>query len=379
MKNKALTYLFVIGILVSNLSFAQIITPNDFKKGTDSERIESAISSALKNGSNSIEIPRMNKARQEPLWIIDKAIVLPSDFTLILRDCLVRLAPGTKDNIITNSGTRQQPIKGNQNINILGIGNAVLSGGLEANWEKPGDKNGYKTIGILLCNTQHFIIQGIKMEETQTWAISVENGCAFGRIANIEFANSNKYPNQDGIDIRKGCNNIIIENITGTTGDDCIALTGLRNDGSKPDFGMQVGGDGITENDDIYNITINNIKAKVAGGHHIVRLLNHDGIKMYNIFISNVMDISMPNEKRCKAAVKIGDTNYSSIAHNKLGETSNIFIHNVLSRAEYVVKIQGTLKDAVITNIAGFDSVTSLVDYGTEPTEGINVEAYKFK
>lgn len=354
------------------------VSPNQFERGSDSDRIEAAIAEALKTGVNAVAIPRMNRKTGKPLWLVERAILLPSDFTLLLNDCLVRLAPGTKDNILANAGSRTSPPSANENIRILGRGNAVLSGGLVSHWEKPGDKNGWRTIGLLLYNTQHFTLEGFRMEETQTWAISLENGCAFGRIANIDFLNSNKYPNQDGVDLRKGCHDILIENITGDTGDDSVALTGLRNahrDPQKPS--MQIDSSSGT-NDDIYNVIIRNVKTRVCGGHHIVRLLNHDGIKLYNISISDVMDASGPNDKRPRAAVKIGDANYSSMAQNKLGETYNIFVDNVVSRAQTVVKIQGTLKNATLRNIVGYDGNSRLVDIGSMPTENIISDAHQF-
>jgi len=354
------------------------ITPNDFKKGSDSDRIEQAIAAALKTGVNSIEIPRVNRNRDEAEWLIERAIVLPSDFTLVLNDCLVRLSPGTQDNIITNAGARTNPLSSNKNIRIIGKGNTVLSGGLEAHFDPPGDKSGYRTIGILLYATEHFTIEGFKMEETQAWAISVENGCAYGRIANIEFSNTNKYPNQDGVDIRKGCHDITIEHITGITGDDMIALTGLRRDEDWRENvgkGMQIGGRGKRENDDIYNITINDVRGTVAGGHHIIRLLNQDGIKLYNIFINNVMDTSKEGEKRNAAAVKIGDVRYWSIRKNELGETSRVFINNVLSRSKSIIKIHGTLKDSSLKNIVGYDGNTHLIEYGEAPIKNVSIEA----
>ena len=330
------------------------ITPNQYKKGSDSDRIEAAINDALKTGINSIEIPRIDLVRGKTEWLVDRAIVLPSDFTLNLNNCLVRLAKGAKDNIITNSGARTSPLSENNNIRIIGKGNAVLSGGVESNFNPPGDRSGFKTIGILLFNTKHFTIEGFKMEETQTYAISIENGCAYGRIANIEFHNTNKYPNQDGVDVLKGCHDIIIENITGITGDDTVALTGLRRATTLKSYKMEIVGSRITEEDDIYNIIINNVQATTAGGDQIVRLLNHDGIKMYNIFISNIMDTSKDGEVRNKAAVLIGSVGYYSISKNQLGETSRIFINNVLSRSKSVINIQGTLKDAIISNVAGY-------------------------
>jgi hypothetical protein len=364
---------------VPNGDLDRAVNPNRFSEGSDSDRIEAAIAEALKTGVHAVEIPRMNRKTGQPLWLIERAILVPSDFTLVLNDCLVRLAPGTKDNILTNAGARTEPLSGNNNIHILGKGNAVLSGGDGPNWEKPGDKNGWRTIGLLFYNTQHFTIEGVRMEETQTWAISVEHGCAYGRIANIDFMNTNKYPNQDGVDIRKGCHDILIENITGVTGDDSVALTGLRNDNADPKVPyMHVGGKHSTANDDIYNIIIRNVKTKVSGGHHIVRLLNQDGIKLYNVFISNVMDASGPNDVRAKAAVKIGDMKYWSMSQNQLGDTYNIFVDNVVSRAQSVVKVQGTLKNATLRNIIGYDGNGKLVEFGEAPHENVIIDEHQF-
>lgn len=357
------------------------VTPNDFQEGTDSDRIEAAIAQAVKTGERSVEIPRMNAKSGQPVWLIGRAILLPSDFTLVLRDCLVRLAPGTQDNLIRNAGTAKEPMEGNENIRILGVGNAVLSGGLEAHFNPPGDKSGWRTIGVLLCGVKRFTIEGFAMEETQAWAVSVENGCCQGRIANLEFRNTNKYPNQDGVDIRKGCHDILIENITGETGDDTVALTGLRNEKAKTNPGirtMQVGGNMPRPDDDIYNITVRNVRAKVAGGHHIVRLLNQDGIKLYNIFIRDVMDASGPNDPRVQAGVKIGDLRYWSMSQCQLGDTYNVFVDNVLTRGKTGVRIQGPLKNAVLRNIVGYGGCTNLVER-TAPTENVVVDAASVK
>ena len=364
---------------LSGMSYAAV-TPNEFTEGTDSDRIEAAIAKAEATGERSVEIPRMNAKSGQPVWLIGRAILLPSDFTLVLRDCLVRLAPGTQDNLIRNAGTAREPMEGNENIRILGVGNAVLSGGLTAHFDPPGDKSGWRTIGVLLCGVRRFTIEGFAMEETQAWAVSVENGCCHGRIANLEFRNTNKYPNQDGVDIRKGCHDILIENITGQTGDDTVALTGLRNEKAKTNPGirtMQVGGNMPRPDEDIYNITIRNVRAKVAGGHHIVRLLNQDGIKLYNIFISDVMDASGHTDPRVQAGIKIGDLRYWSMSQCRLGDTYNVFVDNVLTRGKTGVRIQGPLKNAVLRNIVGYDGCTNLVEK-TAPTENVVIDAMPF-
>ncbi|WP_157962777.1 glycoside hydrolase family protein [Chitinophaga deserti] len=370
-------FVLMMCLMWSAAAMADPITPNDFRKGTDSERIEAAIREALRTGVNAIEIPRWNQQRKAAEWLIDRAILVPSDFTLVLNDCLVRLSPGTADNIITNAGARTQPLSANRNVRITGKGNAVLSGGLEAHFNPPGDKSGYRTIGILLYDTQHFTIEGFTMEETQAWAISMEHGCAYGRVANINFANTNKFPNQDGVDVRKGCHDIVIENITGVTGDDVIALTGLATPNDTARTSMQVGGRLPRNNDDIYNIIIRNVQAKCIGGHALVRLLNQDGIKMYNITVSGIFDTSTEEDIRPATGIRIGEEHYWSSRMNVLGETYNIKVDNVHTRAKTAVKVVGTLKDATFTNITSYGGISQLVEFGRQPVEGVRIEAQK--
>jgi hypothetical protein len=122
---------------------------------------------------------------------------------------------------------------------------------------------------------------------------------------------------------------------------------------------------------------VRNVRAKVAGGHHIVRLLNQDGIKLYNIFVRDVVDASGPQEPRVQAAVKIGDTRYWSLSQSQLGDTYNVFVDTVLSRGRTAVRIQGPLKNAVLRNIVGYDGCTNLVEKSA-PTENLSVDAHAF-
>jgi hypothetical protein len=349
------------------------VTPNDVTGNSDSDRIEAAIAQAAATGANEVVIPRLNARTGSEIWLIDRAILLPSNMRLVLDDSLVRLAPGTRDNIIRNAGTAETPMSGNTNILVIGRGDAVLSGGTEAHFDPPGDKSGWRTIGVLLYNTRHFALTGFTMHETQSWAISMENGCAYGRVSDIVFHNSNKYPNQDGVDVRKGCHDLVIENITGITGDDSVAVTGLRAslDGSVTGR-MQIGDAYPPASDDIHDIVIRNIRTFVAGGHHTVRLLNHDGIKLYNIAITDVYDQSVSAQTRPKAGLKIGDSGYWTLSQNRLGETFNVFVTNLRSRASSTVLIQGTLKDAVLCNLAPFDGSVPLT-VGAMPTQNVVV------
>ena len=365
--------LITLALLAICTATALAVSPNDVSGSTDSDRIEAAITAAISSGENEVVIPKYNQRTGEDIWLIDRAILLPSNLRLVLDDCLVRLSPGTQDNIIRNTGTMDVPMTANTNITIVGQGNAILSGGTEVHFDPPGDKSGWPTIGILLYNTQHFELENFTMEETQAWAISMENGCAYGSVSNITFDNTNVYPNQDGVDVRKGCHHISIQDIFGVTGDDSVAITGLRSslDGSVTSR-MQIGDAYPAASDDIHDIIVRNVRTFVAGGHHTVRLLNHDGIKLYNIAISDVYDMSLPGQTRAAAGLKIGDTGYSTLSLNQLGETYNVFATNLYSRASSVVLVKGTLQDAILCDLKPFDGAVPLT-VGTMPTQNVVV------
>ena len=363
--------MLLCGTLACCARLAGGITPNDVAGTNDSARIEAAFAAAGASGENEVVIPKTNSRTGDDLWLITRAILVPSNMRLVLDGCLVRLAPGIQDNIIRNAGTAATPLGGNTNLSIVGRAGAVLSGGTEAHFDPPGDKSGWRTIGILLYNTRHFTLENFTLEETQAWAVSMENGCAYGSVSNITFRNTNTYPNQDGVDVRKGCHHIVIENIFGVTGDDSVALTGLRSslDGSVTSR-MQIGDAYPAASDDIHDIVVRNVSTYMAGGNHTVRLLNHDGIRLYNIVISGVFDQSAAGQTRPRAGLKIGDAGYWTLSQNQLGETYNIFVTNLHSRATSAVLIQGTLKDAVLCDLAPFDGA-ALLSVGTMPTQNV--------
>lgn len=366
-----------------------MITPNQFQDGSDSDRIELAIAHAVETGARSVEIPRVNESAGGPLWRIDRAILLPSDFTLILRDCRVELAPRAQCNLIRNGGTEKQPIEQDRNIHVLGVGNAVLSGGFGKHFPMNGDMNGWEAIGVLFCNVKRFRMEGFQIEESHNWSISLENGCAHGHLANIDFHNTGRHfseelgfcPNQDGINLRKGCHDIAIENITGVCTDEVVALTGLRGElrrkprkpGAKPN---QIGGYLPGPDDDIYNVTIQNVRASNAWGYGIVGVRAADGVRCYNIAVRDIFDVSRPGAKRCNAVLKIGTDRYFRAAPSQMGDIFNLHVDNVVSRGEMAIRLEAPLKDSSIQNVRGYDGCTAMLQK-TDP--GIACENVLFE
>lgn len=358
------------------------ITPNDFR-GTDIERINQAVQAAAGTGRR-VVIPRRNFAEdgERDLWLLDSAILLPADSHLELDSCHLKLSDNCRDNLIrsANCGLGIREIEPIRNVRICGRGDVLLEGadrpratgdggkvlgertfGTDAGVDGESQRGDWRNIGILLAYAEDFTISGLRMKDSHCWAISLER-CAHGSLRDLDFASSEvkvidgveqTILNQDGIDLRLGCHDIIIENITGYTGDDLIALTAIANPDRQTGALETTMVSGATNRgegrDDIRNVIIRNVVGYCRGGHHIVRFLNSSGARMYDVMLDGLIDTSPP-EVRDKAAVKIGDSRYGS-GVAPVGDTSRIIVTNVTSRAEHTIMIGGSLCDSIISNI----------------------------
>lgn len=312
----------------------------------DSLAIQTLIDDAYINKENKAVIPQINPRTEENLWEIKRTILLPSDFTLVLDNCHLRMADDVYCNMFCSKNAYDEHCEEQKNITIIGIGNVVLDGGVPNGLtEKTSNTNGLPNIinntMIFFRNVSGFTIENVHIREQRWWGMTFMH-CDNGRISNISFSATNITPNQDGIDLRAGCHDIVIENIFGKTGDDTIALTALAGKLFQK-FKIE------NKNNDIYNVIIRNICSCVTGGHHIVRLLNHDGLKLYNILIDGIMDRS--DGIAAKAALKIGDERYSAIRKAVLHETRNITARNIISRAKAGVLLGGTVSNSYFSNI----------------------------
>ena len=107
---------------------------------------------------------------------------------------------------------------------------------------------------------------------------------------------------------------------------------------------------------DIHNVTVDNISTEVTGGHSIVRLLCHDGIRMYSIRVSNVYDRLIDTRlTKCKAAVRIGDANYWSVNPAKAGDMYDITVSGVTTNAAEAVIIYDKIADCKVSDVKQID------------------------
>ncbi len=333
----------------------------DFLKGrTHSEAIEAAIASS--RPSNIFAVIVLDSQD----WIINRAILLPSNMELEINACKLKLGDGAFDNIIRSAGIKPNPQEPNgpclslepvENIKITGVNGAIIEGtdnpytaanpktGVVEKWV--GDFFGWRTVGILMAGVQHYEISGFTMQKTHCWAISQEWGCKYGYLHDIVFNTNVK--NGDGIDFRNGCSFCFVENISGTTSDDTVACTALNSSvasaNSKYIWSMQAMGKDFKSGSDadIHDIVIRNINT--TGKHHGVICLATSP-KVYNVLIENICEKAASSREACVKIYTGYGTGYER------GNLRNIVVNNVVSLgAKYAVMVKAGVKDVLFKNI----------------------------
>lgn len=358
-----------------------MITSNQFIGETDSKSIQNAVDYAHKNGYNSVTIPRMNERTGEPIWNIDTAIILPSEMEVILDNAHLRQVDGCMDNIfrtfadIETEGHTLAEQK--HNIVIRGQGHAILDGGLPNGLtQKTSFEDGRPHVSrnnlILLYNVRDFVIENLELKNQRWWAINLLFA-ERGRLSKLHFAAECDRRNQDGIDLRVGCSNILIEKITGQVGDDVVALSAIDHPANPRSlaFMYRVVGHDL----DIHDIIIKDIIA-TSVECSVIGIRNTDGKKIYNVTIDNIhctdnyaaedgkfypdypkftlpsFDINRIRKSNAPyTMIRIGQPGYFKDRPNILGEVYNIHATNLHMHMGCVVLCNVSLENSYFGNI----------------------------
>lgn len=206
---------------------------------------------------------------------------------------------------------------------------------------------------ILMHNVDNFSITGLYIKDQRWWAMHLIY-CSNGFIENITFDTNNEYPNRDGVDLRVGCHHIIIKNIYGYCGDDVIALSAFK--GSAADF--EVEGKSI----DIHHVIIRDVIA-CSAQYATVGIRNSDGIKIYDITVDSITDISDGVRAKPLNQIRIGQKGFGK--HNGIGDISRLYINNLHVNHGAGVMINLSLADSTISNIFCGENVRSAVTTST--------------
>ena len=330
------------------------ITPNDpsVMGAGDGESIQNAVDAAAARGIGLVVIPRWNVRRQQALWDVEKAVRVPSNMTIVFLHAYMRIADFSYENMFTNS--RAYDSEGRcidheeHDLTFTGIGDAVLDGGLhngllEKNCNMYGFPDKRLNATVLFNNVRRLVLENIQFRQSR-WYGTYFIHCDTCRISNIDFDFWEDSTNRDGVDIRSGCHNFLVENITGTTGDDTVALNNLGNDGND---GRYVEG----KDPDTLNMVVRNVKSD-AGRWFNVRLLCQDRHLEQNFTLDTIMDVSKPeNQKGVNATVMVGSHEYFYKIPGELGDLAHLTIRDVYSRSPRTVSFGGCSQDVSVSNV----------------------------
>jgi len=328
-------------------------TPNDpvCMGASDSESIQNAVDAASRCGVGKVVIPAVNARTGECRWNVDRAILLPDHIHVVLDNAYLRQTDGSMDNVFRNAGMYAPewltPAGEQTDIRLSGIGTAVIDGGVPNGLTQgTSEKNGFPHVRfnnpILLHNVRNFSVENLIIRNQRWWGMNL-CFCTDGRLSDITFEADDSILNQDGIDLRIGCQRIIVERIRGQAGDDLIALSGFLGGDKK----LAVEGKSI----DIRDILIRDVMG-TSVSKTLVALRNHDGCVIRDITIDNIHDTSVGSDANHPyAVVRIGQKMYSHTRRSEPGETSNIHISNIHAHAYHGILINVTLTESVIRGI----------------------------
>ncbi len=349
--------------------------PNRYE-GTDSARLQAAVDDAAKRGLGMTVISRKEDDPLSP-WELTETLLLPSDFTLVIDNCTLRLADGVFCNAIANRNYTTplgRTAAGRQrNIRVEGRGSAVISGGEynglgERNANRDGRPPIWVNAMLLFTNVEGIALENLRLERSRWWAVCFIH-CACGEVRHLRFASDCTYvdengaviegipdnslyerirvKNSDGVDLRCGCHDFLLEDLSGFTEDDTVALTGLPARPGRLEETFYLEG----ASTDIRNVIIRDIHSYSFCS--LVRLLNQGGIQLYNVTISGVTDTWEPDCGVCRSGytVRLGDAWPYGGRAALPEETRNITVENVTSAAEKVgVNLSGGMSGILVRN-----------------------------
>jgi len=323
-----------------------VVSANDpaFRGASDSETLQNAVNAAAAQGAMLL-IPRWNARTNATIWNIDKAIKLPSNTTIALLRTHLRQVDFCYENLFIAEDA--------ENITITGIGDAIISGGLHNQLKmRNADKYGMNirvNATVRFRNVQGLVIENVMMKWGRWYSIYCEF-CKDVRITNIDFEDHPILPDEGGIRIHSGCENVLLENLTGVVGENMTHIEALEGDGTCGDKSV-----------DIKNVHIRNINSNNSS-RLACRILCHDGRKISKVFIDGVLDPSLPEDKKIPwTAIAVGSIQMATKRACTHEELTDIVIRDVYARANSVLELGGNSSNVTLINAHGFGSADTII------------------
>lgn len=311
---------------------------------------------------------------------VSNAILLTSGMTILVDDCTIRQKDGAFDNVFRGANIHLDPAKPTaeavaieplSDVRLLGRGNAVIQGCaqnrravhpvLQREMEMTGDYWGFLTYQVLLVCTDKIEISGLHFRDTRGWAITLDL-CTRFHIHTVRVDSDVK--NGDGIHLLSGCSDGVIENITGSTSDDMIAVQSGFSLPTLPykNYLAPFTPSGVvskslqTRDLDCHHLVIRNITA--GGKMHNIILLALNETCIHHVEIENIRDEN--RQEPYFATVFL----YTGI-YGAPGTLRDISVKNVCALADTAFVSNTTIHNLLLSDITTQKENGKL--YGTFP------------
>lgn len=400
-----LNSILLVGCSKQNMGF---ITPNQFH-GNDTERIQSAVNKAS-GTTGKVVIPAYNSNGSDR-WLLDNAVLLPSNITVILDNCNIQLSDDCRDNMFrsNNVGIGKTNPEWNHNIKIVGIGEVVLRGadnprstgdayrtlslspdkgrvsyGSDAGKKDMKQKGDWRNNLIQMAYVDGFKLKNVNIKYAHGWAVSHE------RVLNAELSDitfdSPQYQtvnrkevfvaNRDGINLRHGCKYFRIDNITGRNGDDLIALSSLdvapfyHTNGDVNSYQVTSTKWNGPE-DDTEQVFITNCQTNYTG----VGIRASDSASIHHVYINGVITKARPDTPPpyggSPYTVLVGGKGYGQ--DSEQGKINNIHAMNIIGDGKYLIRIEQAIADCSFMNGVYTGDGDQAVFFNIEDSQTTNV------
>lgn len=252
---------------------ATVYSASTFDGLTGGNRIQTALDHAETDETQTV-VEVTGTGPDDGVWETD-GLRIGSKTTLVVRNATIRLAAGADANVLRNRDLET----GNDGISVVGVGTATIDGNAPAQ-SRVTENHGYhdkdpQYVGLRFEHCDDLSITGLQIERTTAWGIKCE-ACENVRITDIVFEQDNTYINQDGVHIVGPARHVTIQNLSGTTWDDAVAI----NVGAASDAYGPIHGGGSVEDVVVRDIRI--------AGHRGVRLFTGNGHTLQNVEVSDV-------------------------------------------------------------------------------------------
>jgi polygalacturonase len=266
-------------------------------------------------------------------------------------------------------------------VNIIGIGEVILKGaenpratgdgartlvaspregrvsyGSDAGKEGIRQKGDWRNIMILIAYVDGFRLKNITIVNSHAWAISFErtrnadiSDIWIDNPEEIEVAGKKvKVSNKDGINLRQGCKNFVINNISGRTGDDFIALSSLSTRSPAPPDGdlnstMVTASVWRGPEDDTEQIMISNISCQTKYRGVAIRASDSAGI--HHVYIDGLHTRKWDGYHN---SILIGGRGYGQ--PSLPGKINNIYAMNINGDGRSLIRIEAPIYDCTFLN-----------------------------